>query len=198
MRALLVALVLYSLPLAACTPGKRSLCAVSFLRAYDGDTIYVELAHSETAADALAHSIPVRLLGIDAPELHGAKTACERELAQVARDYVVKKLSGAKQVDLESVGRDKYFRLLADVLADGESVAAALLAKRLAVPYDGGKKKLTDWCAMGGIDGARKKPQRLRRALQQNAGDKAHVESRHVDHVRQGVRRMSPSREEER
>ena len=39
------------------------------------------------------------------------------------------------------VARGKYFRLVAEVLADGENLSDVLLAAGLAWPYDGGKRE---------------------------------------------------------
>lgn len=41
--------------------------------------------------------------------------------------------------------RGKYFRIVADVVADGEMVKDALIENSLAVLYNGGTK-LKDWC----------------------------------------------------
>ena len=53
-------------------------------------------------------------------------------------------LSQAGRIDLVDVGRGKYFRILADVVADGKDLSAILLEKGLAVRYKGGRKKR--WC----------------------------------------------------
>lgn len=72
---------------------------------------------------------------------------CERAAAVVAQQLVRDQLSRAQRVDLERVQRDKYFRILADVRADGESVAQMLISQGLAYPYNGGTKQRIDWCA---------------------------------------------------
>ena len=41
--------------------------------------------------------------------------------------------------------RGKYFRIVADVYADGENLAEALIDTGIAVRYDGGKKN-NSWC----------------------------------------------------
>ena len=38
-----------------------------------------------------------------------------------------------------------YFRIVADVYADGESIAEVLIGTGMAVRYDGGKKT-KNWC----------------------------------------------------
>ena len=51
----------------------------------------------------------------------------------------------AERVDLKNIERGKYFRIVADVIVDGESLADILIETGLAVPYDGGTKG-KDWC----------------------------------------------------
>jgi endonuclease YncB( thermonuclease family) len=41
--------------------------------------------------------------------------------------------------------RGKYFRIAADIIVDGESLADLLVEAGMAVKYDGGKKKKV-WC----------------------------------------------------
>ncbi|MEX5283819.1 MAG: thermonuclease family protein [Nitrospiraceae bacterium] len=92
--------------------------------------------------------IPVRLAGIDTPEMKGH---CEREkqLARQARDLVRSALSGAGAIHLRKASRDKYFRIDARVMADGQDLSDVLMMQGLAVPYDGGTKT-KDWCVEAG------------------------------------------------
>jgi len=87
----------------------------------------------------------VRLAGIDTPEIKGQ---CEREkqLARQARDLVRLVLGQAEQINLVRPSRDKYFRINARLVADGQDLSEMLLSKSLAVPYEGGAKT-KDWCA---------------------------------------------------
>ena len=50
--------------------------------------------------------------------------------------------------DLREVERGKYFRLVAEVVADGENMSDLLLDLGLAWPYDGGKRE-SKFCADG-------------------------------------------------
>lgn len=91
--------------------------------------------------------ISVRVSGIDAPELKGTKP-CEKDAARAAQRLIESLLKNAKRIDLTNVGRDKYFRILADVTADGQSIKAVLLKNKLAYEYDGGTKPADfDWCS---------------------------------------------------
>jgi endonuclease YncB( thermonuclease family) len=108
---------------------------------HDGDSFTVSLPGIHPLwGDRAA----VRIAGIDAPELRGACES-ERTLALEARRELWALLSVARRVDLEDVGRDKYGRILARVLADRRDVAEHLIGKGLARPYDGGTKE--GWCA---------------------------------------------------
>jgi micrococcal nuclease len=54
-------------------------------------------------------------------------------------------LTEAKQIELVDMRRDKYFRILAGIRADGQDLAQMLIKAGLAVPYDGGTKT-AKWC----------------------------------------------------
>ena len=72
-----------------------------------------------------------------APEV---RTKCEAETAA--------RLRPATAIELRGVKRGKYFRLVAEVIADGVNLSDLLLASGLARPYDGGKRERT-FCAGG-------------------------------------------------
>lgn len=91
----------------------------------------------------------MRVLGIDAPEIKGRDT-CEKEAALKARDLASNLLKSAQRIDLVNIGRDKYFRVLADVTVDHRSLGKILINERLAVPYDGGHKDRVSWCGTNG------------------------------------------------
>ena len=112
-----------------------------YLKNYDGDTITVTIPGVHPL---LGDKISVRVRGIDTPENRG-KCQKEKDLARTGQRLVESMLKNAKAVTLENVGRGKYFRIVADVVADGKSVGAVLLKNNLAVAYDGGKK-IMDWC----------------------------------------------------
>ena len=68
----------------------------------------------------------------------------KKKLAIKARDFVASKLKSAKEVLLVNPKRGKYFRIVADVMIDGQMLDKMLLKKGLAYKYDGGRKK--SWC----------------------------------------------------
>ena len=116
---------------------------VTYVRNPDGDTIVVNLP--DTIPDVFGREIPVRIRHIDTPEMKGS-SPCEKAMALKARDVTTSLLKNAKKIDLENVGRDKFFRLLAEVKVDGVLVAKILLDKGYAVPYEGETKLKVNWC----------------------------------------------------
>ena len=54
-------------------------------------------------------------------------------------------LKDAERIDLKNMERGKYFRIVANVYANGENLAEALVDAGMAVRYDGGKKNAR-WC----------------------------------------------------
>ena len=113
---------------------------VDIVRVYDGDTFFVDIADIPAV---FGDDIGIRVRGIDTPEIRG-KCDQEKHLAYKSRDFVIRVLENATVVDLMDVKRGKYFRVLADVLADGILLSTLLINEGLAVVYNGGKKH--SWC----------------------------------------------------
>lgn len=134
---LLTLLFIISSPALAVKPTYGNLTVSEVVSVYDGDTFKANICHIHPI---IGEKISVRIAGIDTPEIRG-KTEREKRLAIKARDFAEAKLRCAKQVSLRHIRRDKYFRLLADVYCDGQNLAQALIDAKLAVPYDGGKKR---------------------------------------------------------
>ena len=112
-----------------------------YVRNYDGDTVTFNLPRLHPI---IGNKIAVRINGIDTPEIKGK---CEKEKynAQQAKNIVEDLLKDAERIDLKNLQRGKYFRLIADIYADGENLADILIDAGMAVKYDGGKKNV-DWC----------------------------------------------------
>jgi micrococcal nuclease len=116
---------------------------VKFVSVYDGDTFLVDIPG---VPDVFGKSIPIRIAHIDAPELHGSRP-CERMVSVVATQVLNDLLSRAKNLELIAPARDKYFRILTDVRVDGKVLLSQyMLGKKLAIPYEGDTKPVTDWC----------------------------------------------------
>ena len=115
----------------------------------DGDTITVTV---NDWPPIIGERIPVRIEGIQAPERRSrcdteAEKARERQLAAAARIYLVERLRGAEVVELRNIERGSFYRIIAQVWADGEDVGQEMLAEGHALPYkegQGGKA----WCGL--------------------------------------------------
>jgi len=111
------------------------------MKIYDGDTITIVCKPKNTVGKFYKYN--VRLSGIDCPEI-SAKCEEEKKVAKIARDKVGLLLF-KNMVEIENVKPDKYAnRIVADVIYNDINVSEWLLEKKLAVPYDGGKKNPPD------------------------------------------------------
>jgi len=112
------------------------------LRVVDGDTLKVRVA----IWPGLESVVSVRLRGIDTPESYGPKCDAEKALAQAATAFLAALAPAGALVTLEDVGPDKYAGRVDAVvrLADGQEVAAGLLAAGHGRPYAGGRRQ--GWC----------------------------------------------------
>ena len=129
-----------SLPAVGVTGSYGNFINVKFIRCYDGDTCTFNIPYVHPL---LGKKISVRFRGIDTAEIKG-KCPEENALAKEAKKLVNQILSQASRIDLVEVGRGKYFRILASVVADGKDLGAILIERKLAVKYSGGRKK--GWC----------------------------------------------------
>lgn len=126
----------------SCEHDENSFRCVQYVHNYDGDTFTVNIPQIHPL---LGDQITVRVRGIDSPEMTASRR-CEREKAEKAQKLVQSLLSHARVIEINNLGRDKYFRILADAYVDGKSVGETLLRKGLAVPYDGGTRPDVNWC----------------------------------------------------
>jgi endonuclease YncB( thermonuclease family) len=128
----------------------NSVCADAFkgkyIDNYDGDTFKVDIAK---LPDVFGKGIPVRIRGIDAPEMTDFGR-CGQRLARIGKCVLKSILIKAKKIELRNVDRDKYFRLLADVYVGQVNIADKLFEYDLVVPYDGQTKGAVDWCKLIG------------------------------------------------
>lgn len=92
---------------------------VKVLRVIDGDTVYVK--HSEKL-------LKLRLLNIDAPEL-------KQPFGEESRTYL-KSLIGSKLVDVNTLKKDRYERVLSTIFFEGKNVNKLMVEKGLAWVYD--------------------------------------------------------------
>jgi endonuclease YncB( thermonuclease family) len=114
------------------------------LRTVDGDTFEARVR----LWPGLDTTTKIRLLGIDAPELSRARCPAERSKAEAAKNALAAILVEG-EVTVRHVRLDKYGgRVLADAATRATpNVSAAMLARGLARPYDGGRRE--SWCDGG-------------------------------------------------
>ena len=127
-------LIIFLLPIiswANCGNNSTDFCNVKFDRVYDGDTFYVTVPKLHKL---FRRNLGVRVNGIDTPELRG-KTTFEKEMARTSRAVAQNFLSNAKKIDLLNCKKGKYFRIVCDVYADGESMEEKMLKDGGAKPY---------------------------------------------------------------
>ena len=121
-----IALIILGLCLSAVS---SPVVAQARCRAVDGDTL--------RCGDER-----VRVMGLDAPEMHGRYPA-EVRLARAARARMAILVAGG--ITIHPHGRDRYRRLLAVVRdRQGRDVAAVLIREGLARPYGGERRR--SWC----------------------------------------------------
>ena len=111
MKSVLAIVMLY-LP---CVAHAYDFKNVTYIRAYDGDTITVTIPGTHPL---FGERISIRVEGIDTPEIRG-KCQQEKDLAYEARDFVRQILSQSQSIDLKDAERGKYFRVVAVVAWQG-------------------------------------------------------------------------------
>ena len=108
---------------------------------YDGDSITCDVTYPIIKNMRLVNTEKIRIYGIDTPELRD-KNLEIKALAYEVRDYVRQALFEGRIIDLLLIDdNDKYGRLLAYVLIDGNDFGAHLIIKGYAQEYYGGTKK---------------------------------------------------------
>jgi len=140
MKLLLTALMLLS-PTLSFAKSYGDIQGAVYVRNYDGDTITFNLPGLHPI---IGEKISIRVNGIDTPEIKG-KCEQEKYSAQQGKELVADILKDAEQIDLKNIERGKYFRIVADVFVDGESLADEMIEAGMAVAYDG-RTKTKDWC----------------------------------------------------
>jgi endonuclease YncB( thermonuclease family) len=106
------------------------------VKVYDGDTITIACKYPKRSKNL--YRFPVRLAGIDAPEMN-AVSLVERIEANHSK-YRLHNLIFNETVRLENIRIEKYGRLLADVYLYDIHVNSWLLENNCAIPYNGGTK----------------------------------------------------------
>lgn len=107
---------------------------------YDGDTFFL------ICPECKKGKLGIRVMGVDTPELRG-RCPREKQQARLAKQYTVARLRGAERIVLVPNAKrryDRYRRMLANVLIDGDDLGGLLIREGLGRPYHGEKRK--SWC----------------------------------------------------
>lgn len=113
------------------------------LRVSDGDTIVIAAPFLPAP---LKPELAVRIFGVDTPEKgFRAKCAAEDQRGQAASAFTKKMVETAKSRQVTLYAWDKFGgRVLGDIILDGKSVRAGLIANGFAREYYGEAKG--SWC----------------------------------------------------
>lgn len=125
-----------------CQHDDHTFRCVKYVRNYDADTITFDIPNVHPL---IGKHISVRVRHVDTPEIKGS-LPCEKEVARTAKRLIENLLKNAKRIDLENADKDKYFRILADVIIDGKPLKDILLKNHLAYEYEGKTKEKLNWC----------------------------------------------------
>lgn len=101
----------------------------------DGDTLKASI---HTWPNHAAVDEKVRLVRIDAPEIHRPAPDCERALGAKATEWARATLTAGKRIEIHvphASTRDSFGRILGDVFVDGVSLSDAGLAAGVFRPY---------------------------------------------------------------
>ena len=124
--------------LVACILRAEEITNFTIISVRDGDTFVIDIPN---IPDVFGKNIAVRIRGIDTPEKNDEREEI-RAIAYQSKQELTDLLLNGEQVVLYNLGRDKYFRLLASVRVGELDVADYLIEKKLAKPYNGGKKNV--------------------------------------------------------
>lgn len=103
---------------------------------YDGNTFKVDI---DDYPPLIGKSITIRIANVDTPDFHTKDQELKMK-AYEAKMFTKNFLENGNTIILKNIKRDKYFRIIADVIVDGKNLGSELLKNKLALPYDGNKK----------------------------------------------------------
>jgi endonuclease YncB( thermonuclease family) len=115
--------MVFSVPASAENINYGNLICAEVTSIYDGDTFRCNI---EGVHPLIGNRIAVRVNGVDTPEMNDKRPEV-KALALKAKQFTVNKLRTGKVIELRNVQRGKYFRIVADVYCDGESLKEGLI-----------------------------------------------------------------------
>ncbi len=141
-KLLLLLLAVPVLALAQKTPQGVTYDA-QIVRVNDGDTVVIAAPFLPAP---LKPELAVRVYGVDTPEKgHRAQCPSEAQRGEAATQFTKKAVASGQKFQVTLYGWDKFGgRVLGDILINGQSLRAALIANGFAREYYGEAKQ--SWC----------------------------------------------------
>jgi endonuclease YncB( thermonuclease family) len=140
-------LLLLAVPMLALAQGKMPKKSATYdaqiIRVTDGDTVVIA---APFLPQPLKPELAVRIFGVDTPEKgHRAQCPAEAQRGEMASQFTKQLVSKGQQFQVVLYGWDKFGgRVLGDIIVNGQSVRAGLIANGLAREYYGEAKQ--SWC----------------------------------------------------
>ncbi len=140
-------LLLLAVPMMALAQGKMPKNSATYdaqiIRVSDGDTIVIAAPFLPAP---LKPQLAVRIYGVDTPEKgHRAQCPKEAQMGEMATQYTKQLVQSGQKFQVILYGWDKFGgRVLGDIIVNGQSVRAGLIANGLAREYYGEAKQ--SWC----------------------------------------------------
>lgn len=122
---------------------KSAIYDAQILRVNDGDTVVIAAPYLPAP---LKPELAVRIFGVDTPE-KGFRAKCPQEdqRGQAASAFTKKAVAGSTKHQVALYEWDKFGgRVLGDIILDGQSLRASLIANGFAREYYGEAKQ--SWC----------------------------------------------------
>jgi endonuclease YncB( thermonuclease family) len=143
-KFILLLLVLPVLAFAqAKAPAKSATYDAQILRVTDGDTVVIAAPFLPAP---FKPELAIRVYGVDTPEKgHRAMCPSEAQRGEAASAFTKNAISQGGKFQVTMYGWDKFGgRVLGDILINGQSLRAALIANGFAREYYGDAKQ--SWC----------------------------------------------------
>lgn len=142
-KLLLLLLAVPVLALAAPKQPKGVTYDAQILKVSDGDTVVIAAPFLPAP---LKPQLAVRIFGVDTPEKgHRAQCPIEAQRGEQATQFTKALVSQGRSFQVTLYGWDKFGgRVLGDIIVDGQSLRAGLIANGLAREYYGEAKQ--SWC----------------------------------------------------
>jgi endonuclease YncB( thermonuclease family) len=124
-------------------PKRQATYDAQIIRVSDGDTIVIAAPFLPAP---LKPQLAVRIYGVDTPEKgHRAQCPKEAQMGEMASQYTKQLVQSGQQFQVTLYAWDKFGgRVLGDIIVNGQSVRAGLIANGLAREYYGEAKQ--SWC----------------------------------------------------